>query len=1534
MHKKILGLDLGTNSIGWALVQEDENEENSKIINSGVRIVQYDNFSSTKTGKESKDPHKDFISGKGISPNASRTQKRGARRNLDRYQQRRKELKKHLTNAKIIDEKFCFSRKWKKSAHEIWKLRAQSASEQIDLKDFARVLFAINKKRGYKSNRKAQQGEDLGQAVDGIEIAEILSKKEITVGQYVLAELEKIKEENKSRDKKKQKKYKVPMFYRSDLQEEFDKILDEQKQYHSELNDALKKELKGKNKSKTEDVFKRIFVNQFKEKWLKLWEENKETYPLKFTTEQKEKLEDGTSENIIKFFADVNLELNAIYIAEPKNEQGKKANTEEKKYQFYKWRSDALTKELKLNEVAAILVEINNQINKSSGYLGKISDRSKELDFKNQTVGQYLYEQIKENPHTRLKNQVFYRKNYENEFHKIWKIQKKFYSDILTDELKKHIIKDIFYQRPLKSCKHLVDECEFEKRIYICDKKGKIDELIVEKINGEKIEITKEQKEKLFLKNDNKSIITKEKVFDILGYEKESYKLYFKRIQGIKCCPKSSPLFQEFRIWQNINNLIFKKEKKQFELNQEAKNKLFKAANLKHPITKKEIFEILGYSDEECELKFKQLEGNRTNAKIYTAFQEILEEGDELDFSKMSADKIIEAVENIFNELNINTNILHFNTDLQGNGFDKQPALQFWHVLYSIDDPEAVVKKLEKFGFKKSHAEILSKVVFEQDYCNLSSKALKKILPFLKQGFQYDKACEKAGYRHSDYLTKEENEKRELSPTMEILPKNTLRNPVVEKILNQMVNTVNAIIEEYGKPDEVRLEMARDLKKSAKERAEMTKGINDATKKHENIRKKLKDDFNLSRITRNDIIKYKLYEELKHLGYKTLYTNEYIKPEKLFTKEIDIEHIIPKALICDNSFSNKTLACRYVNLDKGDTTAYDYLESKGSLEDYKKRVEELYKAKKISKTKYDKLLMKQSKIPEGFIERELRETQYIAKKAKSLLRKVFRNVHTTTGSITDRLRNDWKLTEVMKEINLEKYKALGMTYIEKSKPDSQGNIKDLIKIKNWTKRDDHRHHAVDAIITAFTKKQHVDYLNSLNSLKLNEEKLKDTEAVKSDAKYQDLARLKTFEKKWTDRKTDKNGNKKGSLKFNPPYENFKTEVKKTLNNILISFKQNNKAVTKNINKIKAKNKKEGKNYNQITLTPRGRLHKETVYGSVSVNMIKLKKLKIGITFDKQQIEKVTKNIYKEALLKRLEKFDDNSKKAFAGKNSPAKNPILDVNGKKLPEKVKIKWSELEPQYTIRKPIDKDLKIDKIIDKRAKKSNKKSVKDILEERLTEYKQDKNKAFSNLEENPIWLNEEKGISIKRVTIKGVEKTDALGTKKDHLGNEIKDEEGNSIPANFVQTGNNHHVAIYKDEEGNWKGEVVNFWEAVERNRQGYPIIKTEHEKGWEFLFSMAINDYFILGSDDFDPTEIDLPNPENKNLISPHLFRVQKVSKKEYVFRHHLETSINRNISGTSFQKYTSLPNSKNEETHPFSKIIKVRLNRLGNIVEVN
>jgi len=1378
--KKILGLDLGSTSIGWAIVNEAENEnERAEIIRTGVRVIPL-----------TTDEQGNFEKGKAITTNQDRTSKRSARRNLQRYKLRRKELLKVLEDNRLINKDSVLNEDGTNSTFQTLALRAKAPKERIEKDELARVFIAINKKRGYKSSRKAKN-DDEGQLIDGMKVAMELYNRKITPGQFAFELL-------------KQGKKFLPDFYRSDLQNEFDRIWEFQRSFYPEiLSDNLKEQLIGKNQKAVWAICEKPF-------------------------------------GIV----------------------GAKRNTSgfERKLENYLWRADANHKQMSLEQLIVVLQEINSQINSSSGYLGSISDRSKELYFNNQTVGQYLFDQLKENPHNRLRGQVFYRKDYEGEFDAIWKVQSKYHKE-LTEELKE-TIKDIiiFYQRRLKSQKGLISICELE---------GKQMELNI----------------------------------------KENFRT---KIVGPRVCPKSSPLFQEFRIWQRLNDIevINKNDRAKRKLEQEEKQSLFDELSLKEKLTKADALKLLFKNHKELDLNFEKLDGNRTRFKLFEAFQKIIVASghEEYDFSKMSSYEVKEIVRLIFEGLGINTEVLYFNSNLEGIGMEKQLYYQIWHLLYSYEGDnsttgnESLIKKLKtKFGFEEEYAKILSAVTFEDEYSSLSSKAIAKILPHLKDGLTYADAAVLGGYKsHSHSENKDERANKTLKTKLEILPKNSLRNPVVEKILNQTINVVNAIINEYGKPDEIRLELARELKKSAKEREDLTKIMNSASAEHENIRRILRTEFGLQYISRTDIIRYKLWKELEPRAFKTLYTNTYIAPEKLFSKEVDIEHIIPQSRLFDDSFSNKTLELRSANIEKGEKTAFDYVAEKygeKGLLDYGIRVEELYKGGKegISKGKYKKLLMKGNEIPDGFVDRDLRNSQYIAKKAKELLEEVCRTVNTTTGSVTDRLRADWQLVNVMQELNWEKYQKLGLTYYEYNR---EG--KKLPRIKEWTKRNDHRHHAMDALTVAFTKYNHVQYLNNLNARRDENKKMSPI--------------IRSIENKELYR--DENN----KLKFKPPMplDDFRAEAKKHLENTLVSIKAKNKVVTPQKNRIKGSDKI------QVTLTPRGQLHNETIYGSIK--QYKTTISKVGGNFDEAMIGKVSKKIYRDALLKRLAEFDNDPKKAFTGKNNLEKNPnYLDIlQTQKVPEKVKL--VEEETIYTIRKPIDPNLKLEKIIDAK--------IKSILQKRLEEFGGDPKKAFVNLDENPIWLNKEKGISIKNVTITGVSNAVALHDKKDKSGNLILDQGGKMQPVDFVSTSNNHHVAIYRDFEGNLHERVVSFFEALARVNAGFPIVnKTlNNSEGWEFLFSLKQNEYFVFPNDQtgFNPVEIDLKDEKNLHLISPNLYRVQKfgeLSKSGFWFRHHLETVLEnkKELKGVTFIDIYS--------KDILSKILKVRVNHIGKIIHV-
>ncbi|CAI8328125.1 MAG: CRISPR-associated endonuclease Cas9 [Polaribacter sp. SA4-10] len=173
-----------------------------------------------------------------MSSSANRTQKRAARRNLQRFKLRRKKLIEVLTENHIISTKSPLAETGKRSTHDTLFLRYKATKEKIHLDEFARVLLTINKKRGYKSNRILKNKEE-GILIDGMTIAKELYDKNITVGQYVFSLL------------REHKNY-IPDFYRSDLQREFDVIWEFQKKFYpSILDERLYIELIGSPKKQT-----------------------------------------------------------------------------------------------------------------------------------------------------------------------------------------------------------------------------------------------------------------------------------------------------------------------------------------------------------------------------------------------------------------------------------------------------------------------------------------------------------------------------------------------------------------------------------------------------------------------------------------------------------------------------------------------------------------------------------------------------------------------------------------------------------------------------------------------------------------------------------------------------------------------------------------------------------------------------------------------------------------------------------------------------------------------------------------------------------------------------------------------------------------------------------------------------------------------------------------------------------------------------------------------------------------------------------
>ncbi|QZE15617.1 type II CRISPR RNA-guided endonuclease Cas9 [Halosquirtibacter laminarini] len=1391
---KILGLDLGTTSIGWALVEESHDKKCS-IIQSGVRVVPL-----------TVDEKGNFEKGKAITTNADRTLKRSARRNLQRTKLRREVLHKHLCEYGWISSETPLYEEGKDSTHRTLQIRAKAATSQISLEELAVVLFSLNKKRGYKSSRKMIQSEE-GDAVDNLELVLQLQEQGITPGVFCYQKLQK--------DPKKT----LPTFYRSDLLDELQQIWNKQKVFHDTLlSKALWSQVVESKSSK------------------QVWDICKEPWSLE-----------------------------GIKIPGNKNEQ---------KVAKYQYRSEALTQKLSLEKIAIVVSDIMGLIAKSSGYLGDISDRSKQLYMEKITVGQYLWRQIEAHPFQSIKNQVFYRQDYMDEFERIWDVQKQFYPEALTLERQK-ALRDIviFYQRPLRSQKGLISRCAFEKRIVKFEKDGK-------------------------------------------QCEKEV---------GPRVVPKSSPLFQTAKDWQTVYNykLVHKETKQEVSIKDyalEQRNKLQQKLSIGNSMKPAEVASFLGLdTPKKWDSPLQEMEGNKTNLKLYQIYRRIaVEEGYGHDWERRSVGDIQEELTEVFKQIGVDPKILHLDLSLEGDLFDKQPAYQLWHLLYATQDDVkvssedrirygqqnvAVKRSLHiQFGFPIVYAQWLGNIQFPLDYGSLSAKALRKILPFLQQGIGYSDACEKAGYNHSNSMTREQRDQRILEPKMEILAKNELRNPVVEKILNQVVHVVNGVIDRYGKPDIVRVELARELKKGAKERASDTSFINQRKRENEKLALELKESYNISNPTKNDIVRLRLYHELKDLAFKDIYTNTYIDKEQLFSKEIEVEHILPKARHYDDSFSNKTLSFSAFNKDKGADTPLDFLErtASGAVVDYQNRVELLYANAKISKSKRDKLLMHQEDIPENFLERDLRNTQYISREATARLQKVFRKVETSSGSITSKLREEWGIMEVMKELNLPVYRARGLVEVEERGPID--NRREVEVIREWTKRNDHRHHAMDAITVAFTTPAHIQCLNRYNALY----KCRKEERVTDKNLFALYSNLK-------EQYVDKRGRTR--TRFKAPFAYFRQEVERSLSQILVSFKAKNKVVTRNQNRYKTK---EGQ-ASQLCLTPRGPLHKETVYAQRTRWVVS--EAKIGTKMTKEVIETVTKPLYRSLLLARLEANGDDPKKAFTGRNSLTKKPLIDSKtGVEVPEKVKIRSQET--YFTVRKSVDKDLKLEKIVDQGTRR--------IIETYIAARGGDPKKALDNITNDPIWQDETKTQAITDVRIEAVKEATPIHAVNASRGREDSPSYHDLVPNDYVQTGNNHHVAIFRDADGKYHEEVVSFYEAVARVLEGVPIVRDNHPEhpDWTLQFTLKQNEMFLLPSEDFNPREIDPLDPDQRATIAKHLYRVQNISSKYYVLTHHYETTdVTRveSMLGWRFIRKRSL--------NGLEDWVKVRINHLGEIVQV-
>lgn len=493
--------------------------------------------------------------------------------------------------------------------------------------------------------------------------------------------------------------------------------------------------------------------------------------------------------------------------------------------------------------------------------------------------------------------------------------------------------------------------------------------------------------------------------------------------------PIASPYFQRFRILQTINEL-----------------RIIDRRGEQRPLTLVERNILLDDLSQKKELKFSSAK-KLLSLSIYDRFS-IQDERRE----KFQGDQIAALLSN---------------KKFFGKNWYKLPLEnqnEIVKALVNEQDTEKLIETLCVFGLSKEAAAQLSEETLPTGYGRLSLVALKKIIPFLEESvITYSEAAAKAGYNHSDNYTGEIF--HYLPYYGKVLENRVMRgsgneadndedrygkvgNPTVHIALNQLRRVVNCVIKHFGSPEQIVIEVARDLKMTQDEIKDYKKKQADNEKRNERIDGELKK---LGQsINRENRERYKLWEELADnpMDRCCPYTGQPIGIEKLFTEEVEIEHILPFAQTYEDSLANKTLSMRFANRLKQNRSPYEAFAEhsyKGILP-YQEMLDRLPKDKawENKRWRFEKGAMDKYNANGDFQARQLTDTAYASRLALEYLKFVCPkdSVWAIPGKLTSMLRRQWGLNSILG-------REMSDGSFEKS-------------------RDHHGHHAIDGLVVAMT----------------------------------------------------------------------------------------------------------------------------------------------------------------------------------------------------------------------------------------------------------------------------------------------------------------------------------------------------------------------------------------------------------------------------------------------------------------------------------
>jgi CRISPR-associated endonuclease Csn1 len=543
-----------------------------------------------------------------------------------------------------------------------------------------------------------------------------------------------------------------------------------------------------------------------------------------------------------------------------------------------------------------------------------------------------------------------------------------------------------------------------------------------------------------------------------------------------KRAPKQSFSAEEFvTLTEIINNKMIDIEGKDVGFDEEQIETILRLCKLNKTVTFKKIRQVLKI---DSSVLFKRVDYHDKNGEVLLpqeAEKQKLKNGFEKGFHALK--KVIEAAlskkhweqisqdRNLLNKIAI---IFAYHKSDEKIQLELTTLLEEITYLSSEDKAIMITALIENISF--------------DTFIHLSIKAVDKLNPHMKKGMTYDKACLAEKYENR------EGKKAKYLRPLNKDENNELTNPVVKRSLAQTRKVVNAIIARHGQFDKVHIELTREIKKSHADRRKVEKGQKEYREQKEHVVQKFIERYGREP-KGSELLKFRLFEEQD--GY-CFYHDKRMEINKLLDMGyVEIDHILPFSRSLDDSMNNKILCFSKENQDKKNQTPYEYFTSIGR--DWHRYEEIVKTAPRLSRGKRARLLKKNfdENSSNDFKERNKNDTSFMSKFIKNFIENNLelkhtgkQNVFTRNGSLTALLRHNWGVAQ-----------------------------------KN---RENHYHHAQDAIVLAFATQSQVQKLSTVS------------------AKHEGFI----YENK--EKKSEK-------VRFEPPFKDFRQAMDESIGKIFVSY---------------------------------------------------------------------------------------------------------------------------------------------------------------------------------------------------------------------------------------------------------------------------------------------------------------------------------------------------------------------------------------------